>query len=219
MPELMRLIVYPTIFADAELSDTRHQEVKSPLKFLSKTFSAASVARSSGYFSDPRSSYPLLSTFSSMESILELDGNVSVAPNINCDKDDSEDLTENDDTITGSEQAEAQCSTSQPPKVESEDSSNDQFDFFIRPRCYQMTRTKSCAMKHRKFDVDLINRSKSLPTNSHRLHNNILSSTIHPQVHSPNSSTTSLDTESTVGSQVSLTSLTSDESTEVNPSL
>ena len=215
----MRLIVtvYPMIIADAELSDTRHQEVKSPLKFLSKTFSPASEARSSGYLSDPRSSYPLLSTFSSMESILELDGNVSVAPNINCDKDDSKDLTENDDTITGSEQAETQCSTSQPLQVESEDSSNDQFDSFI-PRCYQMTRT--CAMKHRKFDVDLINRSKSLPTNSHRLHSNILSSTIHPQFHSPNSSTTSLDsTESTVGSQVSLTSLTSDESTEVNPPL
>lgn len=182
---------------------------------LKRTSSTASEARSSGYFSNPRSSNPRISQLSIPESVTEYEerDNLSLASirQSNCDEDEGlmMDISHTEDFVSSLEKK-GDSNSTETPSPSDEISSSAESAF--RPRCYQMSATpnhKKLANKvftNTTTDLPPENRcrSKSLPSNSRHLHNNALHS-IAPLF---NSSSTSLDSETTAGSpsEVSSTS-------------
>ena len=204
---------------------------------LKRTSSTASEARSSGYFSNPRSSNPRLSQLSIPESVVETDeqdtASLRSIQQRNCDEDEglAIDISCTDDFIDnlGSGGVESEYSSlgsvePSPAEPTANGVREDSVFPYPRPRCYQMTSASSRA-KHSKDNElaptqnEFRGRSKSLPNSSRHLHSTALHSTTCP---SSSSSSTSLDSETTngspsevssrAGSQLSIASANSGES-------
>lgn len=185
------------------------------------TASHLSEARSSGYYSNPRSWHSQLSILDSIVDSTEHDGTTSPVSEIqqtNIDKDEGlsidSSIEYNDDSEKKSSEAQCHGGPDQSDLSMVEDLTP------FRPRCYQLESPSVHihSQKKRISELDLPIRSHSFPTTGRHLHNKVVYSTIHPQHLTPNTSTVSLDSEST-GSQLSYTSFSNDDLLEVNPLL
>ena len=199
---------------EESLSQEEEKHDHDPLK---RTSSTASEARSSGYFSDQRSSNPRLSQLSIPESVAEGDEKDRVSrcsirqSNIEDDEGLMMDIRHTDDFIDTLDTSTAVQSYS-PGHNHGNDCSLAESAF--RPRCYQVSPShtkKPNKVSSGDLQPESRVRSHSLPSSSRHLHAAALHSTVSfsPQMSSSNStSRTSLDSNTTSGSSNEGSSMT-----------